>query len=478
MKKTGLIFLSAIFCMTCFMTGCSLAPEYKKPDSPVADSWPKGDAYKGMTAGNGEIPASDIKWKDFFVDKQLQRVVELSLANNRDLRIAALNIEKARALYQVQRSELFPNIKASASESVQGLPDSLSPTGDSTVTRQYSINAGFSSYELDLFGRVRSLKDKALEQYLATEQARSSAQISLVGEVAGAWLTLASDRERLKLARDTFKAQQETYDMIKRRFEVGASSELDLRQVQTRVEAAKIDIARYTGKVAQDENALTLLVGSTVPNDLIPSELGTIESKSGAVRDVKAGLPSDILQKRPDILSAENQLKSANANIGAARAAFFPKISLTGSYGTASNELSELFKGGAAWSFIPQISIPIFDAGLNKSNLEAAEADQKIAVAKYEKAIQTAFREVSDALAQRGTVDDQLKAQKSFLEATSESYRLSDARYKSGIDSYLNVLDAQRSLYSAQQSMIDVRLLKLANMVNLYKVLGGGAGAE
>lgn len=475
MKRKGLFFLSAVFCLGFVLAGCSLAPEYKRPDSPVSGSWPKGDAYKNKAPGDGEVLAADVKWKDFFVNEQLRKVVELSLSNNRDLKIAALNIEKARALYQVQRSELFPNIKASASENVQGLPDSLSTTGEATVNRQYSVNAGFSSYELDLFGRVRSLKDKALEQYLSTEQARASAQISLISEVAGTWLTLASDRERLKLAKDTFSAQQETYDMIKKRFDVGASSELDLRQVQTRVEAAKIDMARYTGKVAQDENALVLLVGSSVPASLLPEELSLVEAKSCAVRDIKPGLSSDILLKRPDVLSAENQLKSANANIGAARAAFFPKISLTGSYGTASNELSELFKGGAAWSFIPQISIPIFDGGLNRANLEAAEADQKIAAAKYEKTIQTAFREVSDALAQKGTVDDQMAAQKSFLEATSESYRLSDARYKSGIDSYLTVLDAQRSLYSAQQSMIDVRLLKLANMISLYKVLGGGA---
>lgn len=475
MKKAGLIFLSALFCMSSFIAGCSLAPEYKRPDSPVSDSWPKGEAYKGIESGNAEMPASDIKWKDFLVNNQLQKVVDLALKNNRDLRVAALNIEKTRALYQIQRSELFPNVKGTASKFTQGLPESLSGVKDDSVTTQYTLNVGVSSYELDMFGRIASLKDKALEQYLATEQARSSAQISLVAEVTAAWLTLAADHERLKLAKDTLKAQQETYDMIKRRFEVGASSELDLRQVQTRVEAAKIDIARYTGKVAQAENALILLVGSSVPADLMPSELGTIESKSGALKDVKAGLSSDVLLKRPDILSAENQLKSANANIGAARAAFFPKISITGTYGVASGQLSDLFSSSQAWTFSPQISIPIFDGGLNQANLEVAEADQKIAVAKYEKTIQTAFREVADALAQRGTVDDQMKAQKSFLEATSESYRLSDARYKSGIDSYLNVLDAQRSLYSAQQSMIDVRLLKLANMVSLYKVLGGGA---
>lgn len=474
MKKTGLIFLSAIFCTTCFITGCSLAPEYRRPDSPVSGSWPKGDAYMNTRLAKAETSAAEVKWQDFFVNQKLGRVVGLAIKNNRDLRVAILNIEKARALYQVQRSELFPNIKGSASENIQGVPDSLSSTGDADVTRQYSINAGFSSYELDFFGRIRNLKDKALEQYLSTEQAKASAQISLVAEVAGTWLTLAADRERLNLAKDTYRTQQETYNMIKRRFEVGASSELDLRQVQTRVDAARIDMAKYTGKVAQDENALILLAGSAVPADAMPEELGRIESKSGAVRDVMAGLSSDVLLKRPDVLSAENQLKSANANIGAARAAFFPKISLTGSFGTASSELDELFRGGPAWSFIPQISVPIFDAGMNRANLEAAEADQKIAVAKYEKAIQTAFREVSDALAQRGTVDEQLTAQKSFLEATSESYRLSDARYKSGIDSYLNVLDAQRSLYSAQQSMIDVRLLKLANMVTLYKVLGGG----
>ncbi|WP_035277181.1 AdeC/AdeK/OprM family multidrug efflux complex outer membrane factor [Desulforegula conservatrix] len=475
MKKAGLIFLSALFCMSSFIAGCSLAPEYKRPDSPVSDSWPKGEAYKGIESVNAKMPASDIKWKDFLVNDQLQKVVELSLKNNRDLRVAALNIEKTRALYQIQRSELFPNVKSTASKFTQGLPETLSGVKDDSVTTQYTFNVGISSYELDMFGRIASLKDKALEQYLATEQARSSAQISLVAEVTAEWLTLAADHERLKLAKDTLKAQQETYDMIKRRFEVGASSELDLRQVQTRVEAAKIDIARYTGKVAQDENALILLVGSPVPADLMPSELGTIESKSGALKDVKAGLSSDVLLKRPDILSAENQLKAANANIGAARAAFFPKISITGTYGVASGQLSDLFSSSQAWTFSPQISVPIFDGGLNQANLEAAEADQKIAVAKYEKTIQTAFREVADALAQRGTVDDQMKAQKSFLEATSESYRLSDARYKSGIDSYLNVLDAQRSLYSAQQSMIDVRLQKLSNMVTLYKVLGGGA---
>lgn len=475
MIKKCLILLINLFFISMIMSGCSLAPEYKRPNSPVADSWPKSEAYKDQQIEKNDVKASDIKWQSFLVNKQLQKVVDLALKNNRDLLVAALNIEKTRALYQIQRSELFPNIKGTATKHTQGLPEGLSGVKDDTVTTQYTLNVGVISYELDFFGRISSLKDKALEQYLATEQAKKSTQISLIAEVTSAWLTLGADRERLKLAKDTLNAQQETYDMIKRRFEVGASSELDLRQVQTRVEAARIDVARYTGKTAQDENALVLLVGAPVSDDLLPKELGPIESGTQALSDVKAGLPSDILLERPDILSAENQLKSANANIGAARAAFFPKISITGTYGAASGQLSDLFSGGNAWTFAPQVSIPIFDGGLNIANLEAAEADQKIAVAKYEKAIQTAFREVSDALAQKGTVDDQMKAQKSFLEASSESYRLSEARYKTGIDSYLNVLDAQRSLYSAQQSMIDVRLLKLSNMVTLYKVLGGGA---
>ena len=319
-----------------------------------------------------------------------------------------------------------------------------------------------------MFGRIRSLKARALEQYLATEQARHGLQISLVAEVAGAYLNLAANRDLLRLAQETLESQESTYELIQRRFELGDSSDLDARQAQTRVDAARVDIAKYTGLTALYENALNLLAGTTLPAELLPRELT-------ALKDIRAGLPSEVLQRRPDILQAENQLKAANANIGAARAAFFPSIILTGSYGTMDDQLAGLFKGGSAvWAFTPQITLPIFTAGKNIANLDAAKADRDICVAQYEKAIQTAFREVADALAQRGTLLDQLEAQESLEEAATASYLLSDARYRNGIDGYLVVLDSQRSLYAARQGLIAIRLARLANLVTLYKVLGGG----
>jgi len=456
-----------------FLASCTtMPPKYTQPAAPVPTVWPNGPSYRAETAGAVQKPVSEIAWRDFFVAEKLQKVIELALANNRDLRVAALNIEKMRAMYQIQRAELFPSVNAAGNWIKQRVPAGISGTGQSMTVEQYSVNLGISSWELDFFGRIRSLKDRALEQYLATEQARRNTQIALVAEVANTYLTLAADRELLKLAQDTLTAQETTYRLIHRRLEVGASSELELRQAQTRVDAARVDIARYSGIVAQDENALTLLVGSSVPDDLLPMELvmGT------TLKDIPPGLPSEVLQSRPDILQAENQLKGANANIGVARAAFFPRISLSSNLGTISTELSGLFKSGSnTWTFAPQIVLPIFDAGSNLANLRAAKIDREIAVAQYEKAIQGAFREVADALAQRGTVGNQLAAQQSLVDATSESYRLSDARYKRGIESYLSVLDAQRSLYVVQQGLIAVRLSRLTNLVTLYKVLGGGA---
>jgi outer membrane protein, multidrug efflux system len=331
---------------------------------------------------------------------------------------------------------------------------------------------GVSSWELDFFGRIRSLKDRALEQYLATEQARYGAQIALVAEVANVYLTLAADRENLKLAQSTLETQQATYKLILRRYEVGASSELDLRQAQTRLDAARVDIARYTRQAALDENALSLLVGSPVPVELLSSELNAVM----APKDISPGLSSEVLLRRPDILQAEHGLKAAYANIGAARAALFPRIALTTNIGTTSNDLSRLFMAGSnTWTFMPQITMPIFDARL-WSALDAIKVEREIVLTQYEKVIQAAFREVADALAQRGTVEDQLTAQESLFRASSDTYLLSNARYTKGIDSYLPVLDAQRSLYSAQQGLIAIRLSKLTNLVTLYKVLGGGAG--
>jgi outer membrane protein, multidrug efflux system len=453
-------------------SGCaSMAPEYARPEAPVSGSWPNGLAYKDAEGNSGEFSAADIGWRDFVVDERLQKVIDLAFMNNRDLRVALLNIERTQALYRIQRAELLPTVNAGATFSKERVPGILSGSGNPSTEELYNVNVGISAWELDLFGRIRSLRDAALQEYLATEQACVSTQISLVAEVANTYLTLAADRELLQLAQETLKAQEATYNLIKRRYEVGASSELDLRQAQTRVDAARVDISRYNAIVAGDENALTLLVGSPIPDGLLPTALNSVT----ILRDISPGLPAEVLQRRPDILQAEHFLIAAHANIGAARAAFFPRITLTTSIGTTSDQLSGLFGSGSdTWSFIPRIIMPIFDARTRPA-YEAAKVDREILLAQYEKAIQSAFREVADALAQRGTLGDQMAAQQSLAEATAESYRLSDLRYKSGIDSYLSVLDAQRSLYGAQQGLIAVRLSRLTNLVTLYKVLGGGA---
>jgi multidrug efflux system outer membrane protein len=355
-----------------------MAPKYTRPAAPVTAAWPSGPAYQAEVATQSQKQLADIHWREFFVDPQLQRVIELALANNRDLRVAALTIEKTRAMYQIQRAALFPQIDASVAGSVQRVPADLSTAGQAVIARQYSVGLGVSAYELDFFGRVRSLKDQALEQFLATEQARSVVQISLVAEVANSWLTLAANRERLQLAKDTLESQQASYTLIRHRFEAGASSQLDLRQAQTRVDSARVDIALFTAQLAQSENALNLLVGKPVPPELLPTKLGSIT----ALKELTPGLPSDVLLRRPDILLAEHSLKGANANIGAARAAFFPRITLSSSIGTASAKLTDLFQSGsAAWSFVPQISVPLFDAGSNQANLDVAKADRDIAVA-------------------------------------------------------------------------------------------------
>ncbi len=456
-----------------FFMGCTtMAPKYSQPAAPVPAAWPGPAVSPAEIAQPKQKAVADIPWQDFFIDKQLHALIELALKNNRDLRVAALNMERFQALYQIRSADQLPKVDASAGAGFQRIPATLSGTGRTMTTHQYNVSAGLISYELDLFGRVQSLKDQALEQYLATEQAQRSVQISLVSQVAAAWLTLAADRERLQLATETLTSQQESYNLTRSRFDAGVSTSLSLNQARTTVEAARVDIARYTTMVAQDENALNLVVGSQVSAELKPQALS--ESLT-AMKDIASGLPSDVLLRRPDILQAEGQLKGLNANIGAARAAFFPRITLVSSVGFGSSELSGLFKGDAfAWSFLPRISLPLFDGGSNKANLKVAEVDRDIAVAQYEKTIQTAFREVADALSQRGTIDDQVSAQQSLTDATSESYRLSRARFDKGVDNYLTVLDSHRSLYGAQQNLISVRLSRLANLVTLYKVLGGG----
>ncbi|WP_275975700.1 efflux transporter outer membrane subunit [Geothrix terrae] len=464
--------------LTLALTGCvSMAPRYRTPEPPVPKAWPEGAAYKGATApGQAGVaasgqPAADLPWQAFFADERLRKVLDLALRNNRDLRIAALNTEKARAYYRIQRAELLPTVNAVGYGNRQRLPASVSGTGQRIVAEQYAANVGISAWELDFFGRVRSLKNRALEQYLATEQARNSAQVSLLAEVANVYLALAADRESLKLAQETLANQEAAYKLVRRQYEVGVVSEIDSFRAQVSVDTARGDMARYTRTVAMDQNALQLLVGSTVPAEWLPDALGSVT----ALADVAPDLPSEVLARRPDILMAENQLKAANANIGAARAAFFPRISLTTNVGTMDRQLSGLFQSGSdAWTFSPQIVLPIFDTGARRANLKAANADRDIALAQYEKAIQVAFREVADALAQRGTLDDQLAAQESLTQALEGTYRLAQARYTAGIDGYLGVLDAQRSYYAAQQGLIALRQAKYGNLVSLYKVLGGG----
>ncbi|MEW5949741.1 MAG: efflux transporter outer membrane subunit [Thermodesulfobacteriota bacterium] len=467
MTRKTLLILAAFVCLG----GCTLAPKYTRPEAPVSTEWPTGAAYQEIKAATGAPTALELGWQEFFTDPKLQKIIETALNNNRDLRLAALNVERVRGLYGIQQAELFPAVNAVGEGAKQRIySDFVGPGGGAITTEQYSIDLGIAAWEIDFFGRIRSLKDQALEEYLATAEARRSAQIALVSEVARVYLTLAADLENLKLARSTLMNQQTAYDLIRRRYEVGLATELDLRQAQTQVDAARGDVARFTQMAAQDQNALNLLAGSPVPEALLPTDLADVNPP----QEIFAGLSSEALLNRPDIIAAEHRLKGAYAFVGAARAAFFPRISLTTSAGTASGDLSGLFDSGSGtWNFAPRISIPIFDAR-TWAAYRVSKAEREIALVQYEKTIQTAFREVADALAVQGTVDEQVFAQQSMTNAVADTYRLSEKRYSKGIDSYLGVLDAQRSLYAAQQKLISLRLAKLANQVRLYAVLGGG----
>lgn len=458
--------------MVALLSGCNLMPAYERPANPAGAEWPSGPSYKADAAPANAQPVSEIQWRTFFADERLRKVVELALANNRDLRVSTLNIERARAQYRIERAGMLPNLDLQAGESASRTPAELAGTSRSVTGRSYSVSLGMSAYELDFFGRVRSLSEAALQTYLGTEEARRSAQIALVAEVANAYLTLAADQERLVLAQDTLKSQQLSLDLSEKRFQAGATSGLDRYEARTTVETARSDVAAYTSQVALDQNALALVVGAQLAPELLPAgPLDTVAS----LTELPSGVPSDVLQRRPDVLEAERSLRAANANIGAARAAFFPSITLTASAGTASTSLSGLFKGGSsAWSFAPALNLPIFDGGVNSANLKIARVEREISVAQYEKAVQTAFREVADALAQRGTLDERLASQQAMVDASGKSYQIYQARYKNGADSYLNALISQRSLYAAQQNLISTRLSKQSNLVTLYKVLGGG----
>jgi outer membrane protein, multidrug efflux system len=461
--------------LTLLGAACTLEPHYQRPTAPLP----------APTGGQpGAVAATALGWREFFPDAQLQQLIALALANNRDLRVAALNVETAQARYRIQRAQLFPTIDASATEEVEEFPNgvlgtSSGPGGGSSATgtggttlRFYDVGVGFTSYELDFFGRIRSLNHAALEQYFSAQETRRSADLTLVAEVANAYLAVLADQTLLDITRDTLQSQTESYALTQRMFTGGTTTELALRQAETTVDSARADLAQYQRALALDRDALQLLLGAPIP-DSIDFSHGL--DRKPLIAELEEGIPSDVLVQRPDVLSAEHQLRSANAQIGAARAAFLPAISLTGSFGTASTELSGLFKEGSrAWTFAPVISVPIFAGGANVANLKATNLARDTAVAEYEKAIQSAFREVADGLAARGTLDDQLSAQQALVSASAVAYKLADMRFRGGVDSYLSALDAQRSLYSAQQQLQNVRLLRLQNLVTLYKVLGGG----
>ncbi|MBN2751319.1 MAG: efflux transporter outer membrane subunit [Rhodospirillaceae bacterium] len=464
---------NALLCATIvgLVSGCSLIPDMTTPAMPVAKTWPQGPAYDSSKTKPQEDIA-DLGWNAVFQSPQLQHLITTAVQNNRDLRIAALRVESARAAYQITESDLYPQINGTGSRTRSRTPAELSSSGRAITASQYSVGVGVTAFELDFFGRLRSLETQALEAFLATKEAQIDAQIALVAEVANAWLTLQADNRQLRLTKETLASRQASLDLTTARFRNGVATQLDIAQARTALETARVNLAMYTRAVAQDRNALEILV-CTPLQDADVADLDAPFTDVVTVPEI--GVSSEVLLRRPDIREAEHQLRAANANIGAARAAFFPSISLTGNLGVASTKLGSLFEGASrSWSFGPEISVPIFTAGRNQANLDVAKADRDIAVATYEKAIQTAFKEVANALAARKTMIDQLDAQKNLVASSQDSLDLSQARYDRGISSYLDVLDSQRSLYSAQQTQIDLERAQLTNLVGLYKALGGG----
>ena len=475
--RDGMI-IPILFAALLALTGCTLAPDYQRPDAPIPNTYPLQGTAPGNGNGQaergaeGDISAAPPAWREFFQDEIMREVIALALENNRDLRVSMLNIERTRAQYRIQRADLLPTVAAAGSSSNQRLPAGVSQTGVETVSRQYSASLGFSAFELDLFGRIRSLTEQALQEYYSVEEEAKSAQLSLVAETAAMYLQLVADRELYDLTRATLVSWEENYELIRRKYEAGVASDLDLSQAESILNEARVNLASMATQVGQDENALALLMGCPLPESL--PEVRRLADVA-PLRDIPEGLPSELLERRPDIRAAEHQLMGSNANIGAARANFFPTISLTGSLGKLSSEYNSLWDGASrTWSFMPQVSLPIFDMGRNMAQLEVSETDKQIAVARYEKTIQSAFREVADTLVARQHIGDRLESQKALVASTQRSYRHASTRYNAGVSSYLNVLDAQRSLYSAQSSMISTRLLRESNALMLYKTLGGG----
>lgn len=457
-------FLSPLICASSLLvlTACTMAPSYERPASPVAPL---------TTDQIAEVAATELSWRDFYQNTQLQSLIEDALENNRDLRVATYNLEQVRAQYRISRAQLLPSIGVTGSGVRQRIPGELSTTGESVVTEQYSAGVGIAAYELDFFGRVQSLKDIALEQYLATREARKAAQLSLVAEVADGYFTWVANTQLHNISTEMLQARQGSYDMVKRRADAGLASDLELSQAATGLHSSEIDVAFYERQVSESFTALERLVGTNLDQNAL---VATWQADA-SLREFPLVLNSEALLARPDIMQAEYMLRAANANIGAARAAFFPQISLTGSYGSTSRDLDNLFEGASrSWSFTPQVTVPIFTWGANKANLDVAKLQKDTNIARYEQAIQSAFKEVRDGLNAQLTFNSQLTAQEKLVNATSRSFELASLRYEKGVDSYLDVLDSQRSYNSAQQALITTQLNKLRNQLTLYKALGGG----
>lgn len=455
------------------LTACNLAPTYQQPAGMVPATVA---AQAGVPVQASEAALSYAQAQAWIQSLQLREVVALALSHNRDLRVALDNMEKARAQYGITRADLLPSITAQGQGTRSRNSAELNPAGQSSVNEQYTAQLGFTSYEIDFWGRVRNLSEAGLQAFLQSESNQRNVQIGLVADVSNAWLTLAADMARLQLAQDTLASREKAYALTKRMFEIGSTSGLVLAQNLSTVETARVDVAAYTSQVARDRNALHLLVGGAVPAELLPSvqTLAVNDANNLALLPVPQALPSSVLLQRPDVQAAEHNLRAMNANIGAARAALFPSITLTGSVGSGSRELDALFGGGTStWSFMPQIKLPIFEGGRLRAGVQVAEANQRIALSQYEKAVQTAFKEVADALADRAQWGERLGAQTGMVLATQKAFDLSEARFQAGVDNYLTVLDAQRSLYAAQQTLISLCLSEQINRVTLWKALGG-----
>jgi multidrug efflux system outer membrane protein len=461
-----------------FTCGCSLAPRYHRPPAPIPSQWPSGEAY----AAPSSTPLPTVRYQDVFRDPQLQAIIAQALKNSRDLRVAAANVLSAHAQYRAVRAGLFPRIDANAGAIFGHGPSAQTSTGvvaggGGGIYQIYSANLAATSFELDLFGRVRSSSDAALKAYLATRAGARAARLSLVSEVALNYLTLAADRSQLLIAHETVRNASASAELARARLSGGIAQLLDVRQAETILAQAQATIAERATAVARDLNVLDLLVGAPLDRARLPR---TLDEAAPLIAQLPPGLKSEVLLRRPDVMQAELMLQAANARIGAARAAFFPTISLTGVLGFTSSSLASLFSSGAfGWSVRPGATLNLFNGGADVANLDYAWAQRALYVAEYERAIQSAFREVADALARQGTISEQLTAERAFVSAAADSYRLAEARYRSGIESFLATLEAQRTLFSARQSMVQTELVRAQTLVSLYRALGAdtfGAG--